>query len=203
MEISKGAKYFLLLLLFFFCFWQGLILFMGFVDWQTGRALASKLSEPPQYQILVRKFKTKKPNLQASLVNVAEEVLIEPPLEPIKYSPIKNIKINNVDFQVELAISQKEKENGLSNRDKLSENSGMLFLFDQKERYEFWMKDMKIPLDFVWISGDKIIQVNRNVQPGQGNTVWPKTPIDAVLELNGNTCAKYDIKAGDKIEFNF
>src|SRR3990167_4698666 len=52
-------------------------------------------------------------------------------------------------FNVELARTAEEKTRGLSLRENLSLDSGMLFVFDKDLRYPFWMKDTLIPLDMI------------------------------------------------------
>ena len=45
---------------------------------------------------------------------------------------------------------------GLSERQSLAEDKGMLFLFEKPDHYAFWMKGMEFPLDIIFINGDKI-----------------------------------------------
>jgi len=75
----------------------------------------------------------------------------------------------------------------------------MLFLFDKSGRYAFWMKDMKFPLDFIWIAGDKVVDIDENIPPDYSGTLKPETPVDKVLEINAGVCEKYGIKKGDEV----
>ena len=65
--------------------------------------------------------------------------------------PKAKVVIRNTTIPVELAVTAKEKERGLSGRKELKSGTGMLFLNDHKEVYPYWMKEMQFPLDFVWI----------------------------------------------------
>jgi uncharacterized membrane protein (UPF0127 family) len=59
--------------------------------------------------------------------------------------------IAGVRLSVEVADTPAERGRGLSGREMLPENSGMLFVFDTPGRYGFWMYGMKFPLDIIWI----------------------------------------------------
>jgi len=116
-------------------------------------------------------------------------------------------KINNDTFDIIVAGSNEERQIGLSNRNSLGKNSGMIFAFDKADYYSFWMKNMKFPIDILFIRGDRIITIHKNVQPPKSANdslpVYnPKEPADKVLELNANVTSEKNIKEGDKIEVN-
>ncbi len=121
------------------------------------------------------------------------------------------VKINNKTINVEIANTEEAREQGLSDRPSLQENSGMLFVFNQKPvSARFWMKDMLIPLDMVWIAGNKIIKIDREVPPPQPGTpdndlqvYGPDQQIDYVLEVNSGFCDKNNIKEGDTVILPF
>ena len=59
---------------------------------------------------------------------------------------IEDFKISEVCFEencfsVEIADDNKERANGLMNRENLCENCGMLFVYDKEGDYKFWMKN--------------------------------------------------------------
>lgn len=115
------------------------------------------------------------------------------------------LKINGTVFFVELAITPKERERGLSRRKSLAENRGMLFLFGAPGKYHFWMRDMKFPLDFLWISGESIVDIDENIPPPKVSELRielaPDQPVDKVLEVNAGTIKQYGIKIGDTVEY--
>ena len=67
------------------------------------------------------------------------------------------IKINHYPVTVELAVSQKEKVCGLSFRDVLSKDHGMLFVYSNDRLMTFWMKDTRIPLSIAFLDADGVI----------------------------------------------
>ena len=82
----------------------------------------------------------------------------------------------------------------------------MLFVFPRKQIRSFWMKDMNFPLDIIWISDNKIIKIDKDLQPEGEN---PKNKyqtiqrVDKVLEVNSGFTDKYKIKAGDEVKFYY
>ena len=39
----------------------------------------------------------------------------------------------------------------------------MLFRFSQAEKYSFWMKDMRFPLDIIWIKNREVVHIEKNI----------------------------------------
>lgn len=108
---------------------------------------------------------------------------------------------------VDIARSAGEKTKGLSGRNSLGENEGMLFVFEENSRPTFWMKDMNFGLDIIWIDDGRIIYIHKNVpapEPGASDSELPKysppNVIDYVLEVNAGFADKYKIKVGDRVE---
>jgi uncharacterized membrane protein (UPF0127 family) len=115
------------------------------------------------------------------------------------------LKLKGEVFLVELALSGSEHEKGLSGRTELGQNRGMLFLFGQPGAYHFWMQGMKFPLDFIWIHGKTIVDVDENVPPPVGGEppieLSASEPVDQVLEVNAGIINRLKISVGDTIEF--
>ena len=118
---------------------------------------------------------------------------------------LKTVKIENLEIDLEVAKSADERAKGLSGRDRLDENSGMVFVFSKDSKPIFWMKDTKIALDIIWINYNKIVGIEKNVQPEIGKSdselekyVSPST-IDYVLEVNAGFSDKNNIRSGQMI----
>jgi uncharacterized membrane protein (UPF0127 family) len=115
------------------------------------------------------------------------------------------IIINGTTFTVELAVTGKEMEKGLGGRSVLPPKHGMLFIRDHKDLYPFWMKGMNFPLDFIWMDGNLIVDITKNVptmQDGLIPQLKPKVPVDKILELNAGEIDAAGIKIGDTALFN-
>jgi len=106
---------------------------------------------------------------------------------------------------VEIADTEEKREKGLSGRDSIGEDEGMLFLFLQKGKYGFWMKGMKFPIDIIWISGNKVVGVEKNVNPQidtleQDLKVYsPQEDVDKVLEIKAGESEKFGISSGGEL----
>src|SRR3989344_5755639 len=117
--------------------------------------------------------------------------------------------INDNEIFVDLAKTAEELSKGLSGREKLNDDEGMLFLFGSKSYQTFWMKDMLIPIDIIWISDDMIVDISKNVpQPVPGTAQYqlqiysPTKPVNYVLEVNAGFSDKYGIKIGDTVDIS-
>lgn len=117
--------------------------------------------------------------------------------------------VGGVYFQIELAETSQQRALGLSGRDSLTQGTGMLFVHDKEERYTFWMKDMRFPLDMLWIGADcTVADISAQVprpDPGQSDRsiplISPKTPVLHVLEINAGRASGAGISIGDTVRF--
>src|SRR3989338_6462915 len=80
-----------------------------------------------------------------------------------------------------VAKSQKEKQIGLSDKESLPQDQGMVFVFQKPGYYSFWMRGMKFPIDIVYLKNKKIV---------------------TILEINAGLSRKYNLKKGDTIRIN-
>ena len=81
----------------------------------------------------------------------------------------------------------------------------MLFVFSDKQERIFVMRNMYFPLDIIWIDGDKIVNISKNLLPkGPRPEVFyhSDAPVDYVLEVNAGLADKFNFKIGDKVNFN-
>ncbi len=118
----------------------------------------------------------------------------------------KKAIINGHTIRLEVAVTSAEKEKGLGDRDSLASDSGMLFVYPHKDRYGFWMKGMRFPLDFIWIDGTTVVDLSEQVPAPSTDTkqpvsLAPKVPVDKVLEVNAGTISRLGVKVGDMVKF--
>jgi uncharacterized membrane protein (UPF0127 family) len=116
---------------------------------------------------------------------------------------IKKISIGNFQVYAEVVEDRKKLELGLGGREKMCKYCGMLFVFNEKGRQNFWMKGMHFPIDILWMDGKKIVHIERNVSPYDQRRVYSsEIPSDKVLELPAGTCDKENIKKRDVVNFD-
>ena len=120
--------------------------------------------------------------------------------------PKPQVVIGENIIDVEVAKTNEDRELGLGGRNSLDPNSGMLFVFTESEYSpKFWMKDMLIPIDIIWIKDGKIIKIDRNAPaPKEGTadsklTVYSAGTVNYVLEVNAGFCNTNKISVGDEV----
>ena len=115
------------------------------------------------------------------------------------------VYIRNQKFQVDVADTLAERQKGLSGRESLKPNEGLLFTFQRPSGQRFWMKDMLISIDIIWINGDRVIGVTENLEPEPGVSImrlktYPSPgPVNYVLEVPAGTAKRIGIVAGDAV----
>jgi uncharacterized membrane protein (UPF0127 family) len=118
------------------------------------------------------------------------------------------VVINNKEFRVDISDNVQKRSKGLSGRNFLAENEGMLFLFSTSSQYGFWMKDMNFPIDIIWIKNNKIVDISKNILPEPQKSIfnltvyYPKEEVDKVLEINAGLSDKYNFQIGDEVKIN-
>ncbi len=114
--------------------------------------------------------------------------------------------INGTKISLLLAKSDQDRIKGLSGHKKLDNNQGMLFVWDKKGVYPFWMKNMLFSIDIIYIDDNTVVYVVQNAPAPSGQTqiltiYKPDQPANYVLEVNAGTAQKLGIKKGTKVTF--
>ena len=119
------------------------------------------------------------------------------------------VMIGDSVFPAELAINSAERTKGLSDRDGLEPGTGMLFIFEDRKASSFWMRKMRFPLDFVWISEDcRVVDITADVpfpNPETPTSSLPSyrssAPAAYNFEINAGEAAELGIRVGDAVRF--
>jgi hypothetical protein len=104
-----------------------------------------------------------------------------------------------VTVVAELARQPEEQILGLSNRPGLAAGRGMLFLYERPQPVGIWMKDMRFPLDILWIREGRIVKIEKHAPPlvqGAPERVYTATA-DLVLEVPAGFADRENIRLGD------
>jgi hypothetical protein len=112
------------------------------------------------------------------------------------------VKIDGVSINIEIADTPEKRTQGLSGRSWLAKNQGMFFVYDKPDFYSFWMKDMKFPIDIIWINENKkIIDISKNISPDSfPQTFKSQKQAQYVLEVNAGFSAQNNIRINKIIE---
>lgn len=105
----------------------------------------------------------------------------------------------------EVVRTAEARARGLMFRDELPEGQGMLFLFSSPGHHSFWMKNVRIPLDILWLDEQgRIVHLEKSLPPCKADPCPDYTPLRAaryVLELPGGQSERWGLVAGDRLEF--
>jgi uncharacterized membrane protein (UPF0127 family) len=118
------------------------------------------------------------------------------PVEPLEIATARG----TVKFEVELADSPAEQQQGLMWRGSMPADHGMIFDFGQADARSFWMKNTYIPLDIIFIRDDgRILSVAQNTTPLSEAPVPSFGAARAVLEINAGLSEKLGIAPGNRV----
>lgn len=117
------------------------------------------------------------------------------------------VKIGDASINVEIADTEQERRVGLSGRDSLAPGWGMLFVFETENvRQGFWMKNMKFPIDIIWINNNQVSQIAGKVPnpvpetPDSSLKIYTaREPFDFVLETEAGFVEKNGIEVGNPV----
>ena len=116
-----------------------------------------------------------------------------------------HIRIAGVTLTVEIAKTSTEQAKGLSGRDKLPADHGMLFVFDHDDFWGFWMIDMKFPLDIIWFNSNRqVVYIQQDLPPctPPGCPVFePPVKATYVLEVDAGFVQAHNVTVGTTFAF--
>jgi len=112
------------------------------------------------------------------------------------------IMIGQVPLWVEIADDESTRTQGLMLRREMSNDEGMLFVFEYPQPLSFWMRNTYLPLDIAFVSPDYRIL---NILPMKPLDEKPRynsagTALYAI-EVNQGWFARHGVKPGDWIRF--
>ena len=105
-------------------------------------------------------------------------------------------------FQVELARSSDERNQGLMHRRDMADNAGMLFFMPGDDDWTFWMRNTYLRLDMVFIDRDwRVVGVLEDVPPLTEDHRAVGVPSRYVLELNAKVARRQGVTVGTRLAF--
>lgn len=115
----------------------------------------------------------------------------------------KFLVIGDAKLKILLSKTEEERIAGLSGKEKLKEDTGMLFIFPENGNHGIWMKDMNFDIDIIWLDSTfQVVDFVENASPKTYPTVFkPKKIAKYVLEVNSGFIENYGIKISDQATF--
>ena len=115
--------------------------------------------------------------------------------------------INGFNVSMAIASTNEQRIRGLSGLEKMNENEGMIFLFDEPSKQGFWMNKMNFPIDIIWLdSNSKVVHIEKKLEPCKIFLACPvyNPQVDSlyVIELQSGFTDDHSMKEGMMINFN-
>ena len=109
-------------------------------------------------------------------------------------------------INLEVTQTPSQQALGLMYRTSLPDERGMLFEFKPPQTVSFWMKNVKIPLDMIFLRQGVVRAIAANVPPCSQDpcpNYGPHPSIDQVIELRGGSAADLGLRVGDRLTVQF
>jgi len=113
------------------------------------------------------------------------------------------VVIHEETLYVEISYTEDEREIGLMFREKLDENRGMLFIFENEKLLLFWMRNTKVPLSIAFINSKEIIVDIQDMEPMTETEHRSRFPAIYALEVNQGWFKKHNVRIGDTVSLHF
>lgn len=111
------------------------------------------------------------------------------------------------ELELERADTPREREQGLMNRRKLENGTGMLFVFEDSANRSFWMKNTYIPLDMIFVTAKKTVRTIKEADPAPNvsdedlKIYTSEGPAKYVIETHQNFSEREGVKEGTEVSF--
>jgi len=113
--------------------------------------------------------------------------------------PVITLAFNDVELETEVAQTSAQRYMGLSFRQSLGENSGMLFVYPAEQQLTFTMRNTLIPLTIAYLSKDLVINEFHEMPVGPNQLFPAKLPAQFALEVNQGWFEENGIAVGDRV----
>ena len=118
----------------------------------------------------------------------------------LRFGGRRVVEIKGKKFIAETVLSPEKQGRGLGGRSGICRICAMLFEFEDSARRSFWMKDMEFDLDIIWISGEEIVFIARDVPYDSKKIISPDLAADKVLEINSGLSDEFGFNEGDRVK---
>lgn len=116
-----------------------------------------------------------------------------------KFQPSVTLYLGDGVFDAQIAKTTAEREKGLGGIKNLDANQSLILAFPSDDKWKIGMKDMKVPIDIIWLDKDKkVIHIVKNASPENPTniTFTPKYSARYVIEVPAGTVDSKTIKTG-------
>ena len=111
-----------------------------------------------------------------------------------------SLTINGVEYSIEIAITSKQRSQGLMFRESLDIRQGMLFVYPRPGNHRIWMKNTLIPLSVIWLDHNETVIEVKILPPCKLDpcpSYGVSKPAKYIIELSSEVRS---VKSGDRIK---
>jgi hypothetical protein len=120
------------------------------------------------------------------------------PVEPLEFVTADGARHA---FRVHVAATPEERSRGLKYVTRMAPDQGMLFDFGAPRPVTMWMQHTPLSLDMVFVdAGGSVVRIEPRTTPFSTALIASGKEVLAVVELLAGTCARLDIRPGDRVE---
>jgi hypothetical protein len=122
-----------------------------------------------------------------------------------RFQPSVTLYLGDGVFNAQVAKDQSAREKGLGGVSKLEPQQALILAFPRDDKWGVWMKDMKVPIDIVWLNKDKkVVHIVKGAQPDDSTSITytPKSLARYVVELPAGTVDSKSIVTGRAAVFD-
>jgi uncharacterized protein len=110
------------------------------------------------------------------------------------------LKVGSQTIRAEIAATDETRQKGLMFREKMANNTGMLFIFPDIAYHAMWMRNTPLPLAVAFMDeSGKIVSIHEML-PFTETTHQAAGPARYALEMNSEWFSRNQVKAGDTIK---
>lgn len=122
---------------------------------------------------------------------------------PVKKLVLVNSEGKEIVVKAEIASTFDERKNGFMFRQEIPDGTGMLFIFEEEQILDFWMKNTPHPLSIAYIDKNGKIRDILDMTPYSLANITSSTEVLYALEVPQGWYGKVNVKVGDKLKLNF
>ena len=118
------------------------------------------------------------------------------------FEPLLPMMIGEVAVEASVARTPEERQRGLSGTPFLPPGVVKLFVFEESEKWGFWMREMSYPIDILWLNeAARVVHIESDVHPNTYPEVFtPNVPALYVIETAAGFSAAHNIRLGTKVD---
>jgi len=119
--------------------------------------------------------------------------------------PYYLLEVSSEEIKLDIADTVSERQLGLMGVEQMSNSRGMIFIWNEDVQSGFWMKDVLINLDMIFLDEEyRVVDINAEAVPCESReeclSYSPSKPYRYVIELNGGQAEELGIVKGAQLE---